>query len=170
MVAKQFPQTAYAGLAWSLQLEWQYLQRVTPGIAESFSPIEDAIATEFLPALFDATAKELAPHRTSDVLPDPRDSSVCSLPCSSHFQGPRAAHKLQLEAQEAELKSLLESASPADARRVKRSAAMGAWLTTLPNTLNGTELSLEEFQDILRLRFGLLPAPPLRWLWGTVLR
>ena len=51
-VAKRFPQTAYAGLSKSLQSEWTYLQRVVPDIAEAFAPIEDAIATEFLPALF----------------------------------------------------------------------------------------------------------------------
>eukprot|EP00957_Ditylum_brightwellii_P094769 7217013-Ditylum_brightwellii.AAC.1 len=29
--AKQYPQTAYAGLVMSLQAEWQYLQRTVPG-------------------------------------------------------------------------------------------------------------------------------------------
>ena len=33
----------------------------------------------------------------------------------------------------------------------------GGWLNNLPNTLNGTVLSEEEFRDSLRLRFGLAP-------------
>ena len=38
-----------------------------------------------------------------------------------------------------------------------RSKETGRWLTNLPNTLNGTVLSEEEFRDSLRLRFGLTP-------------
>ena len=49
--AKRYPQSAYAGLAMSLQSEWQYLQRVTPGVSAHFAPIERAIREEFLPAL-----------------------------------------------------------------------------------------------------------------------
>ena len=52
-VAKRFPQTAYAGLTKSLQTEWTYLQWVVPDIANAFAPIEEAIKTDFLPALFD---------------------------------------------------------------------------------------------------------------------
>ena len=33
----------------------------------------------------------------------------------------------------------------------------GAWLSAVPNRLNDTELSQEEFQDNLRLRYGLMP-------------
>ena len=33
----------------------------------------------------------------------------------------------------------------------------GNWLTTMPNTINATTLSAEEFRDSLRLRFGLRP-------------
>ena len=50
--ARHFPQTAYAGLTKSLQPEWQYLQRVLPGGADVFKPVEEALATAFLPALF----------------------------------------------------------------------------------------------------------------------
>jgi hypothetical protein len=44
----------------------------------------------------------------------------------------------------------------------KRSASTGAWLTTLPNLLNGSDLSAEEFRDGDRLRLGLKPTslPP----------
>ncbi|MEJ2330924.1 MAG: hypothetical protein P8Z33_13945, partial [Gammaproteobacteria bacterium] len=41
--------------------------------------------------------------------------------------------------------------------RLERGKHTGAWLTVIPNTLNGTELSREEFRDNLRLRFGFLP-------------
>ena len=51
-VAQSYPQTAYAGLQKSLQQEWQYLQRVTEGTSDHFSPIEKAICDDFLPALF----------------------------------------------------------------------------------------------------------------------
>jgi hypothetical protein len=44
-----------------------------------------------------------------------------------------------------------------DERRIKRSAKTGAWLTTLPNLLNGSDLSADEFRDGTRLRLGLTP-------------
>ena len=48
--ARKHPQTAYAGLTKSLQMEWTYLQRVVPNVATFFEPIKEAIKTEFLPA------------------------------------------------------------------------------------------------------------------------
>ena len=33
----------------------------------------------------------------------------------------------------------------------------GAWISTVPHRLNGTELSQEEFRDNLCLRYGLTP-------------
>jgi len=50
-VAPRFPQTAYAGLAKSIQLEWQYLQHIVQETGPMLAPIEDAIANTFLPAL-----------------------------------------------------------------------------------------------------------------------
>ncbi|KAL7503120.1 hypothetical protein ACHAXN_000965, partial [Cyclotella atomus] len=50
-VAKRFPQTAFAGLTFSLQSEWQYVQRTVPGIAALFDPLEKEIRTNFLPVL-----------------------------------------------------------------------------------------------------------------------
>ena len=49
-----------------------------------------------------------------------------------------------------------------DKRRIKRPSSTGAWLTTMPNLLNRSDLSAEEFRDGLRLRFGLKPTamPP----------
>ena len=52
MVACKHPQSAYAGLQKSLQQEWAFVQRVTPGIGDNFGTVEEEIATAFLPALF----------------------------------------------------------------------------------------------------------------------
>ena len=50
--AGKYPQTAYVGLSKSFQQEWQYVQRVTPGIGAFFQPVEKAIKEKFRPALF----------------------------------------------------------------------------------------------------------------------
>jgi hypothetical protein len=57
-VARRYPQTAYTGLAKSLQQEWQYLQRVVPDCGAAFEPVEEAIRSVFLPALLQATEAE----------------------------------------------------------------------------------------------------------------
>ena len=41
--------------------------------------------------------------------------------------------------------------------RLHRATRNGAWLSAVPHRLNGTKLSLEEFWDNLRLRYGLMP-------------
>ena len=51
-VACKHPQSTYVGLQKSLQQEWAFMQRVTPGIGDAFGPVEEEIATAFLPALF----------------------------------------------------------------------------------------------------------------------
>jgi hypothetical protein len=50
-IALRFPQTAYAGLASSLQAKWQYICRVVPGAEHYLGPIETAICKKFIPAL-----------------------------------------------------------------------------------------------------------------------
>ena len=42
-ISKRYPQLAYAGLGMSIQLEWQYLQRIFPGVGSLMGPIEDAL-------------------------------------------------------------------------------------------------------------------------------
>ena len=37
-IAKCYPQSAYAGLGMSLQLEWQYLQITVPGFGSLMGP------------------------------------------------------------------------------------------------------------------------------------
>ena len=46
---------------------------------------------------------------------------------------------------------------PGDKRRLERICETGCWLTAVPNRLNGTILSAEEFRDNLRLRYNLKP-------------
>ena len=51
-MARKHPQSAYAGLQKSIQQEWSFVQRVTPGIGDAFGPVEEEIATVFLRELF----------------------------------------------------------------------------------------------------------------------
>jgi hypothetical protein len=67
------------------------------------------------------------------------------------------------------LSTILATAKPLDKRRIKRSANTGAWLTTLPTLLNGSDLSTDEFRDGARLRLGMTPPtalPPRCDGWG----
>jgi hypothetical protein len=44
---------------------------------------------------------------------------------------------------------------------IKRGEKTGAWLSVLPSTVNGTELSPQEFRDALFMRYGItLPDLP----------
>ena len=52
-VAHKHPQSAYAGLEKSLQQEWAFLQRVTPGVGDAFGPVEEALREIFVPALYE---------------------------------------------------------------------------------------------------------------------
>ena len=51
-VAQNHPQSAYAGLQKSLQKEWAFVQRVTPGVGDAFFPVEVELKEIFVPALF----------------------------------------------------------------------------------------------------------------------
>ena len=42
-VSCKHPHSAYAGLQKSLQQEWAFVQRVTPGIGDAFGPVEKAL-------------------------------------------------------------------------------------------------------------------------------
>ena len=67
-VAHKHPQSAYAGLQKSLQQEWAFAQRVTPGISNAFGPVEEETAKAFLPALFEGVG-DGAPGREITRLP-----------------------------------------------------------------------------------------------------
>lgn len=52
----------------------------------------------------------------------------------------------------------LESTMPKEKlRAAKREMETGAWLTVLPQSINGTDLSCVEFRDHLALRYGMTP-------------
>ena len=67
-VARKHPQSACAGLQKSLQQEWAFVQRVTPGISNAFGVVKEEIAKAFLPALFEG-AGDGAPGREITRLP-----------------------------------------------------------------------------------------------------
>ena len=49
--AQQHPQSAYASLEMSLQLEWQYLQRTVPRVGTLMGPIEEPLRDKSFSAL-----------------------------------------------------------------------------------------------------------------------
>ena len=69
----------------------------------------------------------------------------------------RAKKKLHDADLEASLKPIVDAATQTAARRMTRSRQCGAWLTTMPDTVNNTDLTKEEFRDSLRIRYGLEP-------------
>ena len=58
---------------------------------------------------------------------------------------------------ETKLESLTSNLNPYYKRQISRARQTGSWLAVMPDTLNGTVLSAEEFQDSLRVRYGLEP-------------
>ncbi|KAL7461468.1 hypothetical protein ACHAXS_001898, partial [Conticribra weissflogii] len=190
-VATRFPQTAYAGMASSLQAEWQYVCRVVPGIAQALAPVEAAIRSDFLPALFGGTTpmsidddfRRLLGHsvkmggigirdptKTADRLFEASKEATAHLAANlavnaefavethrAHVR--QASARMRKERTEAEESFLSELSSRDRGLRNHLDAAKesGAWLTALPRRLNGTQLSPQEFQDALRLRYGKRP-------------
>ena len=67
-VARKHLQSAYAGLQKSLQQEWTFVQRLTPGIGDVFGPVEEDIEKAFFPALFEGVG-DGAPGRAITRLP-----------------------------------------------------------------------------------------------------
>ena len=67
-VSHKQPQYSYAGLQKSLQKEWAFVQRVTPGIGDAFGPAEKALQENFMPALFEGL-RERASERGVTHLP-----------------------------------------------------------------------------------------------------
>ncbi len=59
VVAKRYPQTAYAGFTFRLQNEWQYVQRVVTDTGLFFQPLEREIQMSFLPALLGMPPTEI---------------------------------------------------------------------------------------------------------------
>jgi hypothetical protein len=106
-VARRFPQTTYAGLVRSLQTEGTYLQRVIPGSDALFDPIEEAIASIFLPVLLgelkagvQTLRRQLALSvRTAGLgIPDPRECARGNFDGSRQITGTLTASLLAREA------------------------------------------------------------------------
>jgi hypothetical protein len=51
----------------------------------------------------------------------------------------------------------MSESSPSKRRMMLHAKETGTWLTDMPNRLNATELSADEFQDSLRLQLELAP-------------
>ena len=65
--------------------------------------------------------------------------------------GQRRAAKAKL------LEERMAECTDAFKERTRRACETGAWLTVLPVTANGTDLSADEFRDSLCLRYGITP-------------
>jgi hypothetical protein len=71
----------------------------------------------------------------------------------------RAEMRLRkLSDSEAKLANLLSDLPKDRARTIKRGQHTGAWLSALPSTVNGTELSAQEFRDAISMRYGITPS------------
>ena len=68
-VAATEPHAAYCGFTHGLKNTWSYLMRTTPGSCDAFTPLEDIIRNEFIPAL---TGKSAISDQERELL---------SLPC-----------------------------------------------------------------------------------------
>ena len=67
-VSRKHPQSAYEGLQKSLQQEWAFVQRVTPGVSDAFGPVETALKDTFVPEFFEGL-REGMPERGVTRLP-----------------------------------------------------------------------------------------------------
>ena len=67
------------------------------------------------------------------------------------------ARKERVESESEFVKVLMAGSSKAEKKRLERIGETGAWLTAMPNLLNNTLLSAEEWRDNARLRYGLRP-------------
>ena len=79
-VARKHPKSAYAGLKKSLQKEWEFVQRVTPGVGDSFGPVETVLKETFVPALSEGLCKGMLERGVTRL---PVKQAVLALPDSS---------------------------------------------------------------------------------------
>jgi hypothetical protein len=189
--AKDFPQSAYAGLQKSLQQEWQFVQRATENCGERFNNLSKTIYDTFLPALFDDDIVEEDPRRKLAALPVKQAGLALPNPvqtASSNFQASslvcshliaalkgavifssddhtKVAKEVKGELRERkdeketqELSGIVTKLSCDNRRTILRGKSTGQWLSVLPSTVNGTELSAQEFRDSLHLRYARSPA------------
>ena len=165
------------------------MQRVTPCIVAAFSPVEQALQKNFLPALFQGLVEgtprigiTCIPVKQAGLeLPDPKKTApenwmvscviivnlVAALRDQEELQtaehstclreGRPAVHKRSIMLAEEALADPLVGGPVQGARRLRRSTKTMAWLMVRPSTVNGTEISVQEWQDSLFLRYSLEP-------------
>eukprot|EP00804_Cyclotella_cryptica_P022225 CCRYP_020341-RA/>CCRYP_020341-RA protein AED:0.41 eAED:0.41 QI:0/0/0/0.66/0/0/3/0/301 len=174
----RYPQSAYAGLVNCLQAEWQYLCQVEPGVGPHLEPVEEALRTQFIPALFggqDPISNELRLliaqgveqerlHQTSTEATSLLVESLVSnsqLDNEAHLGcvrgGGNAGRKARIEDGKAVVEDISQRRGPKVQKRLERMMETGPWLTTIPDPMSGTELSLQEWHDNISLRYGMVP-------------
>ena len=79
-VSHKHPQSAYAGLQKSLQRDWAFVQRVTPGIGDAFGPVETALKETFVPEFFEGLGDGV-PERGVTRLPVKQAGLALPEPC-----------------------------------------------------------------------------------------
>jgi len=168
-------------------MEWQFLQRVCKCSDDIFLPLEQAIATTFLPALFHqpppSRSLTALPVKAGGLsLPDPTTTAhwnynasqqiTCEIVKTIRERGTLdlASHRTQIAAakefakqcrQDTHQKVLEDILSTADVktkRRLERISKTGTWLTVMPSVFTNTILSSGEMRDSLLLRYGMTPA------------
>jgi hypothetical protein len=161
-VAKRYPQTVYAGLTRSLQMEWQYTLRVVPEVAAQFERVESALANSFLPIVFGLNevpvseglhvrAKLLARWSGAGI-PDPSEIAKECYNTSTKALTEPLTHSLfrgtpwTLPRTPKEPPSLpMPSTSSATLKPKRRAPSWRRMLTAYTIYLNGTEQSANEF-------------------------
>lgn len=164
-IAGKHPQTAQAWMQMTLQSEWQCLQQVVEGVADTFTPIEEAIEREFPQALFDLPQEEvssLQPLPSLSVrcaglgLPVPTNSAgwrcdtskACTqllvdsllsgeaLDLHQHLQE-AGSQRRAVTAERQKEEEEEEILSPSAQRHLDCMKETGMWSSTMPNLLNG---------------------------------
>ena len=79
-VTQKLPQSAYAGLQKSLQQEWAFMQRVTPGVSNSFGPVEKAMKETIVPSELEVLQKGVMEQGVTRLPSNRRDWPFLTLP------------------------------------------------------------------------------------------
>jgi hypothetical protein len=72
-------------------------------------------------------------------------------------QGKAEIRKRSKEAYGKYMETILATVPAGTSRTIRRGTETGAWLSVLPSTVSGTELSAQEFRDALSMRYGETP-------------
>jgi hypothetical protein len=71
--------------------------------------------------------------------------------------GKAELRKRSVERSDKQMCAILLRLPKGESRIIRRGQETGAWLSLLPSTVNGTELSAQEFRDAVSMRYGLAP-------------